>query len=174
MATTTSLRTNVIEALLPRYGENRVNLPIWNESQRMFITQQYTSAAGHHYYSGVRFSDRFVIIMHIGKWNTWTYLNEVDVYTFDGKDHTLIGSANIDTFYQEALVRQHTENILRDYLVSSLNMQGTKVALEDLNPMVTKLVDSSYKSLLDTPNLSERLEAVQPLLAEKINQKRIN
>jgi hypothetical protein len=40
--------------------------------------------------------------------------------------------------------------------------------------MVTKLVDSSYKSLLDTPNLSERLEAVQPLLAEKINQKRIN
>ena len=65
MASISGVGNNLLDSILPTYGKPRVKTPIWNESQHMFITDQYTSAAGNTYYLGVRFSDRFVTILQL-------------------------------------------------------------------------------------------------------------
>ena len=56
MATIKNITNNVFDSILPVYGNQRANLPIWNESQKMFITSEYESASGNRYYKGIRFS----------------------------------------------------------------------------------------------------------------------
>ena len=96
MANISGVGNNFLDSILPTYGKPRVKTPIWNESQHMFITDQYTSPAGNTYYLGVRISDRFVTILHIGLYHNWTYINEVEVYAFDEHERTLIGKTTID------------------------------------------------------------------------------
>ena len=99
MATISGVKNNLFDSILPTYGNPRVKTPIWNESQHMFITSQYTSAAGHTYYLGVRFSDRFVTILHIGLYHNWTYINEIELYAFDEHERTLIAKTKLDQYY---------------------------------------------------------------------------
>ena len=67
METIKNITNNVFDSILPVYGNQRANLPIWNESQKMFITSEYESASGNRYYKGIRFSERLVIIE---KWDS--------------------------------------------------------------------------------------------------------
>ena len=164
MARITGVGNNLLDSILPMYGYARVNTPIWNESQHMFITDQYTSAAGNTYYLGVRFSDRFVTILHIGLYHNWTYINEVEVYAFDEQERRLIGKTSIDKFYNEELVRSTTENLLLNYIESQMKLNGSTINHEQLECQVKELVGKSYFSLLDDPNTSKRIEAVKPLL----------
>ena len=49
MARISGVGNNLLDSILPTFGNSRVKTPIWNESQHMFITDQYTSAAGNTY-----------------------------------------------------------------------------------------------------------------------------
>lgn len=167
MATISSVRTNLLDSILPTYGNPRINAPIWNESQRMFITDQYTSAAGHTYYLGVRFSDRFVTILHIGLYHNWTYINEVEVYAFDEHERKLIGKTSVDKYYNEDLVRSTTEKLLHDYIEGQMKLNGNVIDRKQLTAQVKELVDRSYVSMLGDANTARRLEAVKPLLIAK-------
>jgi hypothetical protein len=164
MASISGVGNNFLDSILPTYGNPRVKTPIWNESRHMFITDQYTSAAGNTYYLGVRFSDRFVTILHIGLYHNWTYINEVEVYAFDGHERILIGKTSIDQYYNEELVRSTTENLLQDYIEGQMKLNGSTVNHEQLECQVKELVQKSYFSLLDDPNAAKQLEAVKPLL----------
>ena len=164
MARITGVGNNLLDSILPTYGNPRVKTPIWNESQHMFITDQYTSAAGNTYYLGIRFSDRFVTILHIGLYHNWTYINEVEVYAFDEQERTLIGKTTIDQFYNEELVRSTTENLLLNYIEGQMKLNGSTFNHKQLEGQVKELVDKSYFSLLDDANTPKRLEAVKPLL----------
>jgi hypothetical protein len=130
----------------------------------MFITDQHRSQSGHLYYLGVRFSDRFVTILHIGLYHNWTYINEIEIYAFDGDQRTLIAKTKLDQFYNEDLVRATTEKLLKDYLEGQIMIQGGKVDDNMLDHQVKELVDKSYMSMLNDENTVRRLEAVKPLL----------
>ena len=164
MARISGVGNNLLDSILPTFGNSRVKTPIWNESQHMFITDQYTSAAGNTYYLGVRFSDRFVPILHIGLYHNWTYINEVETYAFDGQDRVLVGKTKIDQFYDENIVRSTTENLLSTYIEAQMKLNGTSIDKEQLNVQVKELVDLSYCSMLDDTNTIKRLEAVKSLL----------
>ena len=164
MARISGIGNSLIDGILPIYGNPRTNTPIWNESQHMFITEQHTSAAGNTYYLGVRFSDRFVTILHIGLFHNWTYINDVEVYAFDDQDRKLIGKTTLDQFYNEDLIRSTTEGLLKDYIEGQMKLNGYSIDQKQLNDQVKELVDKSYLSLLDDTNTSKRLEAVKPLL----------
>ncbi|MCQ2287626.1 MAG: hypothetical protein MJZ74_00825 [Muribaculaceae bacterium] len=168
MATNNQLGNSFINKILPTFGQKRVDIPIWNESQHMFITDQYTSAAGNTYYLGVRISDQFVTILHIGLYHSWTYINEVEVYCFDGDQKKLIGKTKLDVFYDEDLVRDTTEKLLKDYMSSQMKLQGVAYNDTQLNDEAKKLVDRSYLSMFDS-NTTIKLEAVRPLLAQHNN-----
>ncbi len=167
MARISGVSKDPIDSILPPYGQLRVKTPIWDEHQHMFITDQYTSAAGHTYYLGVRFCDRFITILHIGLYFNWTYINEVETYAFDGKERKLIGKAKLDQFYDENLVRSTTENLLSNYIESQLKITGAPVDKEQLEGQVKEMVAKSYFSLLDDSYTPQRLEAVKPLLLSK-------
>lgn len=167
MANISGITNNPLDSILPTYGNPRTKSPIWNESQHMFITEQYTSAAGNTYYLGVRFSERFVTILHIGLYHNWTYINEVEVYAFDNNDRVLVGKSKIDQFYNEDLVRTTTEKLLQDYIEGQMKLNGREFNQNELRKQVKKLVDQSYFSLTESTNLSKRLEAVKPLLLPK-------
>lgn len=164
MARICEVGNNFLDTILPIIGNPRVNTPIWNESQQMFITDQYTSAAGNTYYLGVRFCDRFVTILHIGLYHNWTYINEVEVYAFDHQERVLIGKTTLDKFYDENLVRSATEALLQNYIEGQYKLQGSVFEKKELEEQVKGLVDRSYCSMLDDPNTVKHLEAVKPLL----------
>lgn len=164
MARISGVGNNLLDSILPTYGNPRVKTPIWNESQHMFITDQYTSAAGNTYFLGVRFSDRFVTILHIGLYHNWTYINEVEVYAFDEHERRLIGKKTIDQYYNEELVRSTTEDLLRDYIEGQMKLNGSTAYHERLECQVKELVQKSYFSLLEDADTAKKLEAVKPLL----------
>ena len=165
MARIDGVGTNILDSILPTYGNPRINAPIWNESQHMFITDQHTSAAGNTYYLGVRFSDRFVTILHIGLYHNWTYINDIEIYAFDECKRTLIGKATLDQFYNEDLVRSTTERLLKEYLEGQIRLQGGRVDCQQLEHQVKGLVDKSYVSMLNDETTIKRLDAIKPLLA---------
>ncbi len=167
MVRISGIGNNPLDSILPPYGTPRVNTPIWNESQHMFITNQYTSAAGNTYYLGVRFTDRFVTILHIGLYHNWTYINEVEVYAFDEHERKLIGKTSIDQYYNEELVRSTTENLLQDYIEGQMKLNGSTVNHGQIECQVKELVQKSYFSLLKDANTAKKLEAVKPLLLPK-------
>ena len=164
MARITGVGNNILDSILPTYGNPRVSAPIWNESQHMFITDQHTSASGNTYYLGVRFSDRFVTILHIGLFHNWTYINEIEIYAFDEHNRTLIGKTKLDEYYDENLIRSTTEKLLKDYLEGQIKLQGGKVDCQQLEHQVTDLVARSYVSMLNDENTVKRLDAIKPLL----------
>ena len=164
MARIEGVGNNILDSILPTYGNPRVSAPIWNESQQMFITDQHRSQSGHLYYLGVRFSDRFVTILHIGLYHNWTYINEIEIYAFDEKDRKLIAKTKLDQFYKEDIVRATVEKLLKDYLEGQIMIQGGKVDSNILDNQVKELVDKSYVSMLNDENTVKRLEAVKPLL----------
>ena len=164
MAKISGVGNNLFDSILPTYGNPRVKTPIWNESQHMFITDQYTSASGNTYYLGVRFTDRFVTILHIGLYHNWTYINEVEIYAFDEHERKLVGRKSIDQYYNEEQVRSTTENLLQDYIESQMKLNGSTVNHEQLECQVKELVQKSYFSLLEDANTAKKLEVVKPLL----------
>ena len=67
MATLTkAINKSLFDSILPSFGNPRVHIPIWDNSQKMFICDEYESGNGHRYYLGIRFCDRIVI--QIPKW----------------------------------------------------------------------------------------------------------
>lgn len=167
MKQTSSISKNPLDSILPTFGQPLDSAPIWNESQHMFLTDQYTSAAGNTYYKGVRFCDRFVTIIHFGIYHNWTYVNEVELYAFNGKERKLIGKTKIDNYYHEETVRATTEKLLSNYINSQYLLNGIKADQKQVDTQVKELVDKSYISLLGTPDIQQKLDAVKPLLLEK-------
>lgn len=164
MAKIFGIGNNPLDGILPVYGNPRVKTPIWNESQHMFITDQYTTVGGNTCYLGVRFSDRFVTILHIGLYHNWTYINDVEVYAFDGEERKLVGKVSLDKYYDEDLIRTTTENLLLNYIEGQMVLQGIKPHREQLQDQVREMVQKSYCSMLNDSTTAQRLEAVKPLL----------
>ena len=46
--------TSFIDGILPVYGNPRCNIPVWNEGEKMFISDEYQSDKGNWYYKGLQ------------------------------------------------------------------------------------------------------------------------
>ena len=164
MATIANITNNVLDSILPTFGNPRNNLPIWNESQKMFITSEYESQSGNRYYKGIRFSNRLVIIEKVGLYHTWTYIDEIEIYAFDGKRPVLIGNQKFEKeFYNPSLIKDACKKSLTNYLSGQMKMMKTACDESRLENMAVQWIDDSYRSFLHD-NTQLTLENMMPLL----------
>jgi len=47
--------SNFLDKVLPTYGNQRENIPIYDDGRKMFLSNTYTSESGNMYYRGIRF-----------------------------------------------------------------------------------------------------------------------
>lgn len=173
MANVSTVTNSFIDSIMPVIGfeKQNLNIPTWNESLRMFILNEHESAAGHYYYDGVRISDRIVIVEHIGQFHSFTYLDGMDIYRFDGDGKRLIVQEKYDNkFYDVNFIRERSKQALTNFIKSRATMSGNN-PIEDSQAqlMAEQIVANSYQSLLD-PDKIKRLELVRSVLTKALHQ----
>ena len=157
-----ALTKDLFENLLPTYGNTRKAVPVWDESQKMFLLGNYESASGHYYYEGIRFCDRIVIKEKVGLYHTWTYIDSIEIYAFNGTKLQLVQKRDYDkTFRNEAFVRSESEQMICDFITSSLNAQGISADDTQIRNESHSIVDGSYQSFI-SPNFNKQLTRILP------------
>ena len=164
MATVQSITNNVFDSILPSFGNARVNTPIWNESQKMFIVSQYESQAGHTYYKGIRFSNNLVLVEKVGLYYTWKYIDGIELYTFNGEKPVLIEQKDFQKeFYDLDFIKNEFRILLSNYVESQFKLQGIVYHSEDIEKQVDETLNNCYKSFIhDT--LPLKVNKLLPLL----------
>ena len=164
MAQIANVSNSLFDSMLPTFGTPRNNLPVWNDSQKMFISSEYESASGNRYYKGLRFCDQLVIVETIGLYHIWTYIDGVEIYTFDGQKLKLIGKRQYNkVFYDDNFIKAETENMVGDYLRAQIKIQNKTVPSVKIEEEAKKVVAKSYVSFLSN-DFNPRMQAVLPLL----------
>ena len=160
-----AINQNFLDSVLPSFGNARkVNVPNYDNSQKMFIIDEYESAAGHRYYRGIRFCDRVVFAETVGMYHNWTYIDSLELYVFNGEKLVLVQKKDYDkVFRKEANVKADSEAMLRDYLDGQAKMTKTIIAADQIQKHAHTLVEGSYTSFLDK-DFEVRLTKILPAL----------
>ena len=168
MATLTkAINKNLFDSILPTFGNPRVHVPVWDEGQKMFICNEYESANGHRYYLGIRFCDRIVIVEKVGLYHSWTYIDGIELYAFNGQRMELIQKRDYDkVFRNEAFIREESEQMVKDYLKGFLKTQRICVPAEQIAAQAQELIEGCYKSFL-APDFNTRLTQILPKLEQR-------
>lgn len=157
--------TSILDSLLPTYGNQRLNVPIWNEDDKMFILDEYESQAGHRYYKGIRISDRIAVVETFGWYHSFKYIDSVQVFAFNGTQTTNVGSKKFDkTFYNQELIHEWVEKILRQYISAELKLQQLPGNQEAIDQQIQQFVNESYTSFLSDDykvNLQQLLPQIE-------------
>lgn len=157
-----ALTKNLFDNLLPAYGKTRQSVPVWDEGQKMFLLGNYESASGHYYYEGIRFCDRIVIKEKVGLYHTWTYIDSIEIYAFNGTRLELVQKRDYEkTFRSEEFVRSETEQMICNFAKGSLKAQGAKTDDAHIQAEAHKIVEGSYQSFL-SPDFNKQLTCILP------------
>lgn len=156
---------DMLDMILPVWGQPRIDLPIWDKNRKMFITDEYENEQSHNRsYFGVRISDRFVVMEKVGNFHTHTYINSLQLFVFDGKKLSTVAQLDFDKVHYDALfIREKSEQMLHGYLESQYQLQHRSVAKDELAIQVKTLIDRGYHELLDEKTLP-MLEAARSLI----------
>ena len=167
MATLTkAINKNLFDSILPSFGTPRVHIPVWDDSQKMFICDEYESGKGYRYYLGIRFCDRIVVVEKVGLYHSWTYIDGIELYAFNGQKMELIQKRDYEKKYRdEDFIRQESEQMVKDYLAGVMKMQRTCVPVEQIGMQAQELIGRCYKSFLD-PDFNTRLTQILPKLEQ--------
>lgn len=158
---------NVFDNILPTYGKPRVKVPVWDNSQKMFIFDEYQSAQGYRYYRGVRFCDNIVIVEKVGLYHNWTYIDGIELYAFNGTKAELIQKRDfVKVFRSEEFIRQQTMQMLNDYISGVMKAQRISIPQAEIEAKAKAYIDASYKSFLDS-DFNTRLTQIIPALQSK-------
>lgn len=164
MAQISSISNSLFDSILPAFGNPGNNLPVWNEGQKMFISSEYESAAGNRYYKGLRFSENLVTIEIVGLYHTWTYIDGIEIYTFDGRKPRLVGKRKYDKqFYDEDFIKEETIQMVQDYMKGQIKLQNTNVPAVRIEDQAKAIVNKSYTSFL-SEDFGNRMTDMIPLL----------
>lgn len=164
MAQIANVSNSLFDSMLPTYGNPRNNLPVWDDSQKMFISSEYESASGNRYYKGLRFCDQLVIVETVGLYHTWAYIDGVEIYTFDGQKLKLIGKRQYNkVFYDSSFIKAETEDMVGDYLRAQIKLQNKTVSSVKIEEEAKKVVAKSYVSFL-SDDFDTRMQPLLPLL----------
>ena len=158
------ISNNLFESFLPMYGNPRKHIPVWDENQKMFIINNYESTRGNYYFEGIRFCDQIVIKEKVGLYHTWTYIDSIEIYAFNGTHLELVQKCNYEkTFRNEDFVRRESERMICDYAKGCLKIQGINADDEQIKTKAKEIVDKSYKSFLQL-DYSKQLTCILPQL----------
>ena len=143
--------SNFLDSVLPTFGNKRVFSPVWDESQKMFICDEYESEKGHRYLIGVRFCDRIAIVEKIGVAYGWTYINALELYAFNGQSMQLIQKKDygIKVFKDAELIRHDSEELVKSFIKGALKVNQCVMSDEKVTEQAQSLVGQCYKSFLD-------------------------
>ncbi|MCH5347572.1 MAG: hypothetical protein J1E63_10695 [Muribaculaceae bacterium] len=159
-----ALTKDLFDNLLPKFGTPRKQVPVWDEGQKMFLIGNYESAKGNYYYQGVRFCDNVVIREIVGLYHTWTYIDSIEIYAFNGTCLELVQKRDYEkTFRSEEFVRAEAEQMISDYCAGYLKSQGHIVDESEIRAQASAIVDGSFKSFLD-PDFNLHLTRILPQL----------
>lgn len=162
-----AINKNFLDSVLPTIGNERVKVPVWDDSQKMFICDEYESASGHRYYCGIRFCDRVVVVEKVGLYHSWTYIDSIELYAFNGQKMELIQKRDYDkVFRNEEFIRQESEQMVKDYLNGVAKTQRISISEEQIASQATELICGCYKSFLDE-DFNTRLTQILPALEQK-------
>lgn len=149
MANISNISNSLFDSILPTFGNSGNNLPRWNEDQKMFISSEYQSASGHRYYKGIRFNEKLAIVEKVGLYHTWTYIDEIEIYTFDGHSLKLAGKKSFDKqFYEKDFIREQIEIMLGNFIKGQLKIQQAITPALQIEEKVKSIVDGCYISYL--------------------------
>lgn len=167
MAQIANISNSLFDQMLPAFGTPGNNLPVWNEGQKMFISSEYESSAGNRYYKGLRFCEQLAIVETWGTYHTWTYINSVEIYTFDGNKPKLVGKKTFDkVFYNTDFIKAQTEQMVQEYMKGQLKIQNVNLPAVRIAEQAKSIVDRSYKSFLDA-DYTPRVQMMLPVLTEE-------
>ena len=145
-----AINKEFFENVLPTFGNPRVQAPIWDNGQKMFIVNEYESMKGNRYYRGIRYSNRIVMVEHVGLFTNWTYIDGIELYAFNGKKLELIQKREYEkVFHNEAFIRGEAEAMMKDFLSGIAKAQKLGMSEEELAEKAKTLVEGCYKSFLD-------------------------
>lgn len=163
---TKTFNNDLFNKILPTFGNPRVNIPVWDEGQKMFICDEYESASGNRYYKGIRFCDRIVVVEKVGLNHTWTYIDSIELYAFNGTRLELVQKRDYEkVFRNEEFVRRESEAMVRNYFEGALKAQKSSMSIEQLESHAKNIIDGSYKSFLDK-DFNTRLTQIIPQLEQ--------
>ncbi|MDP1621201.1 MAG: hypothetical protein Q8M08_02560 [Bacteroidales bacterium] len=144
------LSNSFLDRVLPTYGKQRENIPIYDNTQKMFLSNTYTSESGNMYYKGLRFSERLVMVEHVGLYKNWTYIDEVEIYAFDGNQMTLIGKKKFDKqFYNPETIKNEVTELTFDFLKTQMSLSGGAGTDESLKALAIEIVEDTYQNPIE-------------------------
>lgn len=150
MAQIANTSNSLLDQILPTFGNLGNNSPVWNEGQKMFISSEYKSEGGNRYYKGLRFCEQLAIVETFGIYHTWTYINSVEIYIFDGKKPKLAGKKTFNKqFYDTLFIKKQTEEMVQEYIKGQLKIQNVNLPSIRLQEEAEAIANRSYKSFLD-------------------------
>lgn len=167
MATLTkAINKRLFDNILPTFGSPRVHIPSWDNSQKMFICDEYESGNGHRYYLGIRFCDRIAIVEKVGLYHSWTYIDGIEMYAFNGQKMELIQKCDYDkVFRNEEFIRKELVQMVKDYLTGAMKTQRICMSEEQIEKHANELVNECYKSFL-APDFNTRLTQILPKIEQ--------
>jgi len=164
MATIQNISNSLFDSMLPTFGNTGNGLPVWNEGQKMFISSEYESAAGNRYYKGLRFCEKLAIVETVGLYHTWSYINSIEVYVFEGKQTKLVSKRQFDKqFYDANFIKEQTKQMVKDYLHGQTKIQNAVVPMSRLEEESNSVVEKSYTSFL-SEEFGNKMQDMVPLL----------
>lgn len=167
MANISNITNSIFDSIMPVFGQERVNIPVYNRSQRIFICDEYESASGNRYYKGIHFSNRLAIIENTGLYHSFTFIDGIEVYVFNGKERVLIGKKNYDKAYYDAeMIKRDAENMVMDYMESQSKLTNAMISKEVIEKTAKDFVNEAYVDLLDE---DRNIATILPLLESTNN-----
>lgn len=161
-----ALTKDLFDNILPTFGTPRRAIPVWDEGQKMFLLSNYESEKGNMYYEGMRFCDKIVIKEKVGLCHTWTYIDSLEIYAFNGTNLELVQKRDYEkTFRSEEFIRSESVQMICDFILGALKAQGVSAEFEHVKSQAHAIVEGSFKSFLD-PDFNKHLTRILPQLPQ--------
>lgn len=157
-----AMTRDLFDNLLPTFGSPRKRIPVWDEGQKMFLLGNYESEKGNYYYEGIRFCDKIVIKEKVGLCHTWTYIDSLEIYAFNGTCLELVQKKDYEkTFREESFIRSQAEQMVCNFLKGCMKSQCIQIDDLQVQTEAHRIVDGSFKSFLD-PDFNKHLTRILP------------
>ena len=97
-------------------------------------------------------------------YHNWTYINSMELYVFDGTKLKLVQKREYGkVFRSDEFVRQESQSMLEKYLEATMKATGKSIQAEEVTKYAERLVEQSFKSLLDS-DFPMRIAKILPAL----------
>lgn len=147
--TSNSISTSVLDNLFPTIGTApSARNVIWMESERLFKLNDYVSAAGNRYITGLRFSNNLAVVVRYSHWKTWQYVNSIEVYSFENYDLKLLDSKKYEKqFYCSEFVHREVCEIVSKAVRAAAKVNNSDITVD--GQIVEKLVTETERSFVN-------------------------